>query len=298
MEEHSDAETAATAQSPPPGCRPVSKLRRRLLVGSVVVVNLAFMVVLFYPPVGKDVLVALRPLFGRFLRVFLVGFFLSQGALAALWAALGGSRALWRDLAVVLGVIAAVWWTCRTGTYFRAYDAIELLCSVWGFLLVARLLGLGLVSTPDAPRTLRPLQFTIADMLLWTTAVAVISGLLRWLALDWSWLPMDWYVWMGISVLGLVAIAAMFLALGRGCPLLRVLLLPLSVVACAGSMEVLCFINQGQPLSTPELENVAIIPASMALWLAGSLWLIRLAGYRLAWQWRFGRDGEEVGGEN
>ena len=109
---------------------------------------------------------------------------------------------------------------------------------------------------------------------------------------------MDWYVWMGISVLGLVAIAAMFLALGRGCPLLRVLLLPLSVVACAGSMEVLCFINQGQPLSTPELENVAIIPASMALWLAGSLWLIRLAGYRLAWQWRFGRDGEEVGIRN
>ena len=129
---------------------------------------------------------------------------------------------------------------------------ILLLGPAWGFLFVVRFLGLGLVPSPDAPRTLRPLQFTIADMLLWTTAVAMVLGLLRWLALDWSWVfrgAADWYNWTFLSLVGLVAMAAMLLALSRGHPLWRIFLLPLSLAAYMGLMDVLYFISLGRPLS-------------------------------------------------
>jgi hypothetical protein len=285
------AEPAATAESLPPGRRPVSKLRRRLLVGSVVLVNLTFVVVLF-SGLLRRIVPTLAPPFRDFLAALLQGFPVSQGALVAFWAALGGGRTLWRSLAVVLGAIAAVWWMNRADPYPDLGETIELLAPTWGLLLVARLLGLGLVPSPNALRTLQPLQFTIADMLLWTTAVAVVSGLLRWLALDWGFLFMEaveWYNWAGFSFVGLVAMATMFLALGRGRPLLRILLLPLSLAACMGMIEVIHIIIHGETRPAPDLGFVAIIVASMAGWLVGSLWLIRLAGYRLAWQWRFKR---------
>ena len=174
----------------------------------------------------------------------------------------------------------------------RWYTPIVLLGPVWAFLLIARLLGLGLVSAPDAPRTLQPLQFSIADMLLWTTAVAVVSGLLRWLALNWRVISREmvgWEAWMGFFFWGMVAMAAMFLALGRGHAILRILLLLLSFGVCLGVMGIFYGTGWDRGCFAWLFEDSPTPLAPMAFWLVGSLWLTRLAGYRLAWQWRFGR---------
>ena len=103
--------TLPLPQSPnpwPPGRRPVSKLRRRLLVGTVVLVNLS---------VRGGLDLSIRRLtnridsrcFGIYATGIELGFLYSQSALVAFWAAFGGGRTLWRSLAVVLGVIAATW---------------------------------------------------------------------------------------------------------------------------------------------------------------------------------------------
>ena len=298
MEELTDAERAAIAASFPPGRRPVSKLRRRLLVGAVVVVNLAFVVVLFSPLLEYANRVS-RWLAGDSGTGIELGILYSQSALVAFWAAFGGGRTLWRSLALVLGAIAAMWWIDHWDSAdVRDFMPLVLLGPTWGLLLVARLLGLGLVRAPMRLRSLQPLQFSIADMLLWTTVVAVVSGLLRWLALDWSIISREmvgWDAWTVFFLWNVVAMAAMFLPLGRGRVILRILLLLLSLGAYLGMMEIFNGPGWGWGCFARLFEDEPIPIAPMAGWLIGSLWLIRLAGYRLAWQWRFGRDGKEFG---
>ncbi|MGO8690866.1 MAG: hypothetical protein ACLQLG_14685 [Thermoguttaceae bacterium] len=298
-QELANAAPAPIAAPSPPGRRPVSKLRRRLLVGAVVVLNLTFVLVLCSPLLEYANHSSFR-LFGFFGTGIELGFLYSQSALVAFWAAFGGGRTLWRSLAVVLAVIAALWLIGKPGfelnwgilSDLRCYTPIVLLGPVWALLLIARLLGLGLVSTPDAPRTLQPLQFSIADMLLWTTVVAVVSGLLRWLALDWSVISREmvgWDAWRGFFFWGMVAMAAMFLALGRGHAILRILLLLLSLGAYLGMLEIIYGSGWDWGCFAGLFGEDPIPIGPMAGWLVGSLWLIRLAGYRLAWQWRFGR---------
>ncbi len=296
-EEPAQAEPAAAADSPLPGRRPrpISNLRRRLLIAAAVIPNLTVLAV-FFSPVFRYIFSFLVR--SPFIGLAAVALIFSQGALVAFWVVFGSGRPLWRSLAVVLGVVANTWVQQHRQSdfiqYLAQHRAIPLLCAVWGFLVVARVLGLGLVRTPDARRTLQPLQFSIADMLLWTTALAVVLGLLRWLALDWHRVLGDMDrrgEWAFFVALALVAMAATFLALGRGRPLLRVLLLPLSLVACVGVMEAVCFIA-GQPFSSPRLSSDACGVSLMAGWLVGSLWMLRLAGYRLAWPWRFRRESK------
>ena len=291
-QEPAQAEPAAAADSPPPGRRPrpVSNLRRRLLIAGVVIPNL-LLVAVFFSPVWERVVCFLGGPCAEVVSALIV----SQGPLVAFWAAFGRGRPLWRSLAVVFGVMANAWYQQHRGTDFIqdfGQDfAVLLLGTIWGFLMLARLLGLGLVRTADARCTLRPLQFSIADMLLWTTALAVVLGLLRWLALDWDWLlglAIDWGVWGILFPVAVVALAAMFFALGRGRTLLRAVLLPLSIVAGVGMLAVPALLR-GQPYGHLDLWNDAELVVFPAAWLVGSLWLLRLAGYRLAWQWRFRR---------
>ncbi len=119
----------------------------------------------------------------------------SQATLLALWVMLGGGRFLWRLLPTVLGVILYLWWFRKADSEWRMIIFGQF--CVWGvFLLVARLTGLELVLSA-APRTAsRPFQFSIRDLLMWTTALAVVISTLRCLGTEWlRSMPTWWNLW-------------------------------------------------------------------------------------------------------
>ena len=106
----------------------------------MVLVNLAVRAIQF-APIWEKILQLYRTV-DEFLSEFFAGVDFACCALIGLWAALGGGRSLWRSVAVVLGLIAVVWWDATF-----EFEILPL-AFIWGFLLLARLLGLGFVSAP------------------------------------------------------------------------------------------------------------------------------------------------------
>ncbi|MGA2501975.1 MAG: hypothetical protein ABSH20_29895 [Tepidisphaeraceae bacterium] len=207
----------------------------------------------------------------------------SQAVLLALWAVLGGGRLLWRVLPAVLGAILYLWWFQRADNEWRTV-VLGQIC-IWGPLLfVARLTGLELVRLSTRRTASRPFQYSIMDMLMWTTALAVVLAVLRALPKDWltslhvRGQDANFAVFFGS--LALVAGAALYSSLGKGWLLARVSIVPLATGAGVYWMAE----------TIPVLAWYALLLlGSSAAWLVGSLLLVRLAGYSLAWRWRFGR---------
>jgi len=80
-----------------------------------------------------------------------------------------------------------------------------------------------------------------------------------------------------------VAIATFYCALGGRWLAVRLLAVALSVALGAR-----LFVASG--VGSRSDAYFAMLLADMAAWLLSTLWLIRLAGYRLDWKWRFRRS--------
>jgi hypothetical protein len=225
---------------------------------------------------------------GELSDVFLWALFLlapSQATLLALWVALGGGRFLWRVVPAVLGVILYLWWFGRANDEWRMIIFGQF-CVSGLLLLVARVMGLELVLS-SAPRTTsRPFQFSVRDMLMWTTALAVILSLLRCLGRTWLTSMRVWNNGESVAVFGSLALvtdAALYCSLGGRWLLARILLVPLAIGLAAYWLKVAVH-------SMFSARHLALLFGAMAAWLLGSLCLARLAGYRLAWRWPFSRN--------
>ena len=136
----------------------------------------------------------------------------SQGVLLAFWAILGGGKFFWRVAPTVLGVILYVWCFSKADEEWLITSIGEL--GIWaGILLVARWTGLRLVRFSESSAASGPFQFYIRDMLVWTTAVAVILS-------AWRCLPagafgfLNRHTGRGLRSLTLVAGVSTFCARG------------------------------------------------------------------------------------
>jgi hypothetical protein len=223
----------------------------------------------------------------------------AQGALVALWAVLGGGRLLWRAPVVVLGAFAYLKFFGRADPDWLI-AAIGNLAACTAILLVARWTGLMLVRQSDLAASLGPFQFYIRDMLVWTTVLAVLLSVWRCLPQKpgefWG---VTWAFWSlpinpqidGAKIAGLAAVtvACLFCMLARGWILARAASVPLAIAA--GVQLMVWTINSsrwdwqrvvwvtGDPvLAGSYCESFAFL----AIWLAGSLFVLRAAGYRLA----------------
>ena len=108
----------------------------------------------------------------------------SQATLLALWAMLGGGRFLWRVLPTTLGMILYMGCFQRTDSEWRIMIFGQM--CVWGAIFfAARVAGLRLMQASALPSNPKPFQFSIRDMLMWTTALAVVLSALRCLPTDW-----------------------------------------------------------------------------------------------------------------
>ena len=200
----------------------------------------------------------------------------TQGALLAIWTALGRAKLIWRVLPMALGVILYVRFIGNVDGEFVICTIGELVVCT-AVLFVARLTGLQMVKSSDLAVASHPFQFYIRDILVWTTALAVFLSV-------WKCLPPDAIEFRHRSIPGavltsltLVAGVSIFSSLGRGWIVARIFSLPLGIGVTAALIA----------WTIPGASStwyIAMMLGVMALWLVASLLVVRFAGYRLAWR--------------
>jgi len=222
--------------------------------------------------------------------ILLFSLLMAQVSLVALWAGLAGRSAPWRVIGLVL-VVAL--WSALLAVVLDYAPPVNI-ASIWTVLLlaqalavfvplsVARAMGVRLVSLDDLDAVEERgigrsrLQFSLAYLLGWTTAVAVTLGLLKY-TVDYRILPPYLGAWRQLSVVAVgnasMALAVLWALLGARRPGLRVLLLCLTTAAAIASDRWLAGMD-------PFWASASLC-LGQALWLAGSLAVFRVCGYRV-----------------
>ena len=213
----------------------------------------------------------------------------SHGSLLAVWVAFGGKGSPWRLVAAVVGAIAWIW--IEYNSEFRSDMPVEIIITSAqmvmssALLLIARLLGLELAdvlrieTAPNVPSGRPWVQFSLRSLLSWTAALAVMLGMLHYLPSELVFHLRDPFELSAIfSGRLLVVLGALWIALGTRWPTVRIMVMALTVAAALATW----YLVAGQA----ELWEFLLFYHAQAAYLVGSLWLIRLAGYRLVWRRR------------
>lgn len=207
---------------------------------------------------------------------------IGQGSLVGIWIAFGGRATPWRLIGGTVGLIGCTW--CleiglpQSGAYYWTYYVLAQTVGT-GLLLVAlRFSGLGINWRPPgspAPEKQR-LQFSIRSLMEWTAGLAVLLGTL-------PMTPEEFREVFARETLGafgvfgssaLLALATLWISLGTRRAVARILVLCLALVAASVSMTIVL----------PGLGGGILLSVCCVFWLVSSLWVLRRAGYRLAWR--------------
>lgn len=207
----------------------------------------------------------------------------SQTGLLAIWIRSGRTPFLWRALAGILWAVLAGGMMERFA--FPDADVINLcwfysvqLMVIWGLLGLTRC---RLARTAD-PLTIErkrelPSQFSVRNLLVWITALAIILGVLRSLVLLGIEFTEPKSDLIAICIIGTIfalpTLSALWAINGRRYPTLR----GIQFFIVFGIVGFLI-------LSAPDQETIYYISLMFTLellFLAGSLMVFRLEGYRL-----------------
>ena len=256
--------------------------RRWILIGLVVAVAvLGEVAIVWTDPLSRP---------PHVLSILLVAMLPSHGCLLAFWAALGGPATPWR---LVVSVVAIVTWM-RAPEFLNAgknditwlFVGFLLLGLVGPILLTARFFGLELTDL-QAADTERPRppdgrweQFSLGSLLAWMTAVAMIMGTLHYLPKQQNISilsePPIYSAILGGSAL--IALSAVWLTLAMRWTAMR------CVVAVSAGAVAIAALSLG--VGPGEGAEIVVFCLGQIFWTAGSLYLVRLAGYRLIWRRR------------
>jgi len=235
------------------------------------------------------------------LLMFLFAMLPSHGSLLAFWAALGGRASPWRLVVAVVGVVAWMWVLKHGFTGDSPYpDEIRLIwvfvlfsvmCLISALLMVARFFGAELTDVPadasdqPAPPQRRWEQFSLGSLLSWTTATALLLGSLHYLPKKEI---VETFSFSDPSSLGalaaimigsaLIALGAIWITLGTRWTAARYVVLLAAGIGAGG----LLFFAAGPGGG----NGLFIFCFAQVFWVTGSLWLVRMAGYRLIWRRR------------
>jgi hypothetical protein len=210
---------------------------------------------------------------------------LSQSNLLGFWTALGGKRTPWRVTLTVVGIVVCLAACDWSGYYDLRSGAV--LVFVWQtinvsvLLLLARMMGLKLIQTGSerVEQELGRFQFSLWQMLSWTTVFAIVLSALHYLPYnlqpDFRFNPI--VARIAVSC-GSVALASMWVALGRRWLIARVVLL----VATIGSGAAVLWYSAGARFET--WAYFCLLLLIQAAWTTGWLLVVRWAGYELTWR--------------
>ena len=260
--------------------------RRWLLIGSVVAVTAVIDLVIIpwvWPSGGSDWIHAMAP---------------CHGSLLAAWIALGGRGTPWRLVAAVLGVATWIWtsnWFFDSAPYPMRGTFVEFWTTILaaemfvlsGLLMLARLLGLELTDTLRGDTTqavaddTQWIQFSLRTLMSWTTAVAVLLATLRYFPRPLLENLLEEQLIFAAILLGsaFTALGALWIALGVRWPTVRIIVLVVTLIVGVAIFQLAAG-------SRKDLEGIVTFFVAQAAYLVGSLWLVRLAGYRLVWRRR------------
>lgn len=210
-----------------------------------------------------------------------------QGSILAFWATLGGKASPWR---LVLATVAVVAWQSLAtdmrsdvGTIVLSSIRIAQMFTVSLLLLSIRFVGLRLSCDdmgPIAPDAYK-IQFSLRSMLEWTAAAAVLLGAIHYAPSDFpsgvceflALHPYDVLLVAGI----LIAIVSLWATLSKRSMGLRVGVLLATLGVCT---------LVGEVLKSGDFPQFGLFFSCQTILLIGSLWPVRLAGYRLIWRRR------------
>jgi hypothetical protein len=227
-------------------------------------------------------------------QIMLLALFFSQVGLVAIWLGLGQTSFPWR---IAVGFLILIAWSRPPTTLpgFVGGSTGELAATVAIPLLACKLLGLRLTNVYSAPVAVpAPLgrqrwQFSISSMLGLMTVVAVIMGmqpkidlksLLQWrpaFHIDSSIVPHIAPLAAGRAI---VAWTALWAALGTRSATLRLVVFIVAVAAAYGGLVAT---DVGYQYDFWPYKSLFFLEAVLLL---GSLWVLRLAGYRVAFRRR------------
>jgi hypothetical protein len=217
----------------------------------------------------------------------------SHLSLITVWLVLGGGRSWLRAIVVVLVVVAwcfaLVLFTeeplgsCLFRLSVHVAALAVMLASAWSIGL--RLVGaVGQFLRTRAESQRARWQFSIGSMLGWTAAVALVTGVWRFVyardgpSLDY---PLAWYPWSR----ALIAVVSLWFVFGRrffAARLTAALTVACLIVALAYfTGDYWTWREYGQ--SAAFLGAFATLVGLESALLTAALWVVRMAGYRLIW---------------
>ena len=255
--------------------------RPRLLIGILVGLHVVLVVLILwrYPMPGPNDVGPLD------LSLFML--LPSQGNLLGFWTALGGKRTPWRVVSTVIGmVVCLVVWDRFA---YRHFVGEAVLPFVWQtvnvsvLLLLARMAGLKLIHAGSEPveRELGRFQFSLWQLLTWTTVFGVILSAIHYLPdglqLNFQFNPI--VAKLAVS-LGSVALASVWLAFGRKWLTVRIILLVVMAIGLGTAMP----LWHSTPGPLVSWAYSCFLLFAEAAWTTASLLVVRLAGYQLTWR--------------
>lgn len=259
----------------------------RLLIGLLILATLLVDAVAVVLVQGKDLR---HPTWILFCSLAI-----SQVSLLAIWAGLGSKRTPWRVLGMATGVVAWSWVGPAVLVLSTAYDQFEfetlttlfamslltIALSVMLPLSIARVAGLCVAgpshgSLPPSPeRGLRWSQFSLGNLLGWTTAVALLLSMVPYVLHGDQLGRLSWPGGVVIAVgRAAIALTGLWMVLGARRLWLRILLL----CSANGGLAAFWLLPYGAPGTLVENGVFLVLPT---LLLVGSLGVFRVAGYRL-----------------
>lgn len=225
----------------------------------------------------------------------------TQGVLLGFWIAMGRRWAIpWRACLGIAIVAAAAFVQNRLATDCDRTAFVLLIWEMWLAsltLLALRIMGLEMLYAGVPATTPGPFQFSLLELFSWTTATAVFFASLKYFGFyHHSIGPFGPFAIgeLAVSVVCFVVLAltAMWLVFGRQWSVERCFGCSMVVVVAAVAFSV----TVGAP-ANPNLIIELLVALTFSVytaWLIASLSVIRWAGYRLEWQWRFRRRQSEA----
>jgi hypothetical protein len=215
----------------------------------------------------------------------------TQSALLGLWIAMGRRWAIpWRACLGIAIVAAAGFGLNHFNPNAASHDYqlfVGEMCLAALGLLLARVAGLRLGHVA-APRAFHgPLQFSLLDVFGWMTATAIILSFIQCLPAGTTlrYLPTERTMGTALAILTLIGFASIWVVFGRRWLALR-------CVLCA------MLVGLASPIQTSlggwGVSWFLFVFSVYAAWLIASLLVIRWAGHRLEWQWRFSRGQNDA----
>jgi hypothetical protein len=221
------------------------------------------------------------------LKIAFYSMALAQVSLAALWCGWGRGHLPWR---LAMLVLIATGWAMALSRVANVED-YESFKTNWSLLLLALAAGilvastLGRIararivaihsSTDDAEPTVARWQFSIGYMLAWMTAVAIILGVLKSTLRINGTFVLEFVPILAATAIawGLIALAALWAALGTNRTILRLALLVAAVAIAA-----LILWSSG---GVGTLWTAVRLSTFHAAWIVAALLVLRVAGYRI-----------------